>query len=58
MSLKSIKEVSLKVKNEGKAQSYNRLRETYILLFQHIQTLSNDRAMGKSLINSIGDAVL
>jgi hypothetical protein len=58
MSLKSLKKISLKVKNEGKAQSYYRIRKAYILLFQHIQALSHNRAMGKSPINPIGDAVL
>jgi hypothetical protein len=58
MSLKSSKKIPLKVKNEGKAQSYNRIREAYILLVQYIQTLSDDRAMGKGSINPIGNAFL
>lgn len=58
MPLKSSKKVSLKVKNEGKAQSYNWIRKAYILIFQYIQTLSNNRVMGEGSINPIGDAFL
>jgi hypothetical protein len=58
MSFKSLKKISLKVENEGKVQSYYRIRKAYILVLQHISPLSHNRVMGKSPINPIGYAVL
>jgi hypothetical protein len=58
MSFKSLKKISLKIENEGKVQSYYRIRKAYILLLQHISALSHDRVMGKSIINPIGNALL